>query len=101
MSYIYLSEHGNFRLLRWAVYWQFTGGFTTSWARVFIEYCLHAPVTLSGQSSLSSLGEQHEGYHFALEDLTNVQNDRAMQPADLPYSVLAHLPRSQQPLLVQ
>ena len=23
----------------------------------------------------SSLGEQHEGYHFALEDLTNVQND--------------------------
>ena len=25
--------------------------------------------------SLSSLGQQHEGCNFALEDLTNVQND--------------------------
>ena len=72
MSYVYLSEHVYFRLLRWAVYRQFTGGFTASWAGVFIEYCQHAQL---GQSSLSSLGEQHEGYHFALEDLTNVQND--------------------------
>ena len=26
MSYVYLSEHVYFRLLRWAVYRQFTGG---------------------------------------------------------------------------
>ena len=37
MSYVYLSEHVYFRLLRWAVYRQFTGGFTASWAGVFIE----------------------------------------------------------------
>ena len=45
MSYVYLSEHVYFRLLRWAVYRQFTGGFTASWAGVFIEYCQHAPAT--------------------------------------------------------
>ena len=40
MSYVYLSEHVNFRLLRWAVYRQFTGGFTASWAGVF---SMHQP----------------------------------------------------------
>ena len=39
MSYVYLSEHVYFRLL------MFTGGFTASWAGVFIEYCQHASAT--------------------------------------------------------